>query len=138
MLHIDPSEWLLFRLRFNITTEITTMTNTVASTAPTEPETHAAILIGHSVLLQGVLRFSSVSTLVQETVASFGVQVRVFFKTPRLPQLSVHSGSSHSPSMWRSGGMRIQLQNSKTSPTQTWRPVAFCLPSPLHCHVAAR
>ena len=95
VLHIDPSEWLLFLLRFNITTETITITNTVANAAPTP----AAIMMGHSVLLQGVPRISSVSASVQETVASFGVHLRVFFKTPILPQLSVHSGFVHSPNV---------------------------------------
>ena len=66
--------------------------------------------MGHGALLQGVPRISSVSTLVQETVATFGVHERVFFKTPRLPQLSVHPGAFHGPK--RKGSRFLDISGS--------------------------
>ena len=111
---------------------------TIKAARPTARIIVEPIETGQVVLLQGVPRISSVSAFVQETWSSFGLHGRVCFKTPRLPQLSVHSGSAQSPSMKRSDKMEIKLQNKKKIPTRAWGSVACSFYNPLHCLIFAR
>ena len=64
-----------------------------------------ASALGHIVLLQGVSRIFSVKAFGHAVFVSLKVHVRVIFKTPLLPQLSVHSGSVQFPNVCGSRGI---------------------------------
>ena len=64
-----------------------------------------AIALGHIVLLQGVSRIFSVKAFGHEVFVSLKVHMRVIFKTPLFPQLSVQSGFDQFPNVYRSKKM---------------------------------
>ena len=98
------------------------MPKTITNAPPT-PAIGIGIGEGHSGPLQGP-RIFSVSAPSVEMVSSFDLQVRVFFRTPRLSQLALHiAGSFHWPHVYRSDRMEIQVERSR-NPTFAWRPVA--------------